>query len=210
MADAREHPTWRLRPPSLLPVDEVEFALSLDVAELTYGPYLFGFARSALPGDGTLLSLTPIGLVDEESGEVTAAAGLPENCSVDEIVPPAHGDLDEATRKKLETRYLSVLGRAPFDDVAHAVDDASRDAERPGSTPAGGASGLRHEPWVDFVCPVCGETTSSSVYRARRSEELRCSSCGASINLRTKESERELDSAEREWQAERERERRRG
>jgi len=210
MADAREHPTWRLRPPSLLPVDEVEFALTLDAAELTYGPYLFGFAKTTLPGDGTLLSLAPIGLVDGESGEVTTGAGLPESCSGDEIVPPAHGDLDAATREKLASRYLRVLGRALFDDIARAVDRAREDAERAGSTRAVGASGPRREAWVDIVCPECGETTSSSVYRARRSEELRCRSCGASISLRSEELQRELDRAEREWQAEQERERRGG
>ena len=69
MVDAREHPTWRLRPPSLLPVDEIELALSLDAAELAYGPYLFGFAKSPLPSDGTLLSLAPIGLVRDQMSE---------------------------------------------------------------------------------------------------------------------------------------------
>jgi transcription elongation factor Elf1 len=68
-----------------------------------------------------------------------------------------------------------------------------------------GASGSRHEAWVDIVCPECGETTSSSVYQARRSEELRCRNCDASISLRSEELQRELDRAEREWQAERER-----
>jgi hypothetical protein len=205
MAETREHRTWRLRPPSLLPVDEVEFALSLDAAELTYGPYLFGFAKTTLPGDGTLLSLAPIGLLDDESGEVTTGAGLPESCAGDEIVPPAHGDLDAATREKLASRYLRVLGRALFDDIARAVDRAREDAERAGSTRAQEAPGWHHEAWVDIVCPDCGETTSSSVYQARRSEELRCRSCGTSINLRSEEFEREFDRAEREWQAERER-----
>jgi hypothetical protein len=207
MADAREHPTWRLRPPSLLPVDEVEFALSLEAAELTYGPYLFGFAKTTLPGDGTLLSLAPIGLVDEESGEVTAAAGLPENCSADEIVPPAHGDLDEVTRKRLEARYLRVLGRSLFDDIARAVDRAREEAAHASSTRAEAGTEPRDEPWVDLVCPACGATTSSSVYRARRSEELRCHSCDASISLRSEDSQRELSRAEREWQVEQERER---
>jgi predicted RNA-binding Zn-ribbon protein involved in translation (DUF1610 family) len=210
IADARERRTWRLRPPSLLPVDEVEFALSLDAAELTYGPYLFGFAKTTLPGDGTLLSLAPIGLVDEERGEVTSGVPLPENCSGDEMVLPAPGDLDEATREKLASRYLRVLGRALFDEIARAVDSARADVAASGSTRAEGAAWPCHEARVDIVCPECGETTSSSVYQARRSEELRCDSCGASINLRSEEVQRKLDLAEREWQAERERERQGG
>jgi hypothetical protein len=152
MADARENSAWRLRPPSLLPVDEVEFALSL----------------------------APIG-------------------------PPAPGDLDAATREKLESRYLRVPGRALFDDVARAVNRARADVATPLAPRAEGAPWPRREARVDIVCPKCGTATSSAVYQARRSEELRCRSCDAAIGLRSEEFQRERDLAEREWQAEKER-----
>lgn len=200
MADQVEGFVWRLRPPSRLPGDDIDLALSVDAAELTFGPYLFAFARMSLPGDGLLLSLAPVGMVDEESGEVTSGSDLPEGCARDEIIPAPQGDFDAATRERLATRYLLVLGRALFDDVARAVSAARSVAHRPGVTSWRAVTAPEHEAWVDLVCPACGETTASPVRLARRSSAVRCRHCGATIDLTGEEVQRELDRAEREWQ----------
>ena len=145
MEDVQEHFSWRLRPASLLPVDDVELALSLDSAELTYGPYLFAFVKTPLPGDGTLLSLAHIGRVNAGSGQVTRGGPALEGCARDEIVPLAHEGLDPGTREKLEARYLRVLGQALFDDVARAVERVHRPAGTPGSADVEAGTAPDHE-----------------------------------------------------------------
>ncbi len=56
-----------------------------------------------------------------------------------------------------------------------------------------------HEARMDVSCVACGESTTESVYRIRRTQRLTCRSCGASIDLTPEQVGLDADRAEREW-----------
>ena len=122
MARAEEHFTWQLRAQGLVPADDIEVALTLDAAELTYGPYLFAFTKTPLADGSLLLSLQPRGRADGRGDGEGRDAEILDECPGDQVIPAVTGDLGPEQRRELEAHYLRILGRALFDDVAHIVE----------------------------------------------------------------------------------------
>ena len=61
--------------------------------------------------------------------------------------------------------------------------------------------GVQHEAWIEVGCPACGGRQTTSVYWARRHQEIKCPGCGATIGLSSEAFQSELDRAEHEWLA---------
>ena len=112
---------WQLETPHPRKGEAVEAVLGLDRAKLSYGPYLFDFRKSSSERGELVLTLTPDGgpyplrhpvLIGHDSHE--------------QVIPRAPAYLSAGERQDLEARYLRVLGRALFDDVAHLVKTGMR------------------------------------------------------------------------------------
>ena len=58
-----------------------------------------------------------------------------------------------------------------------------------------------HEARIVVLCPLCNEAVTTSVYWAQRNEKTTRPGCGAAIDLRSAETQREADQAERDWRA---------
>jgi hypothetical protein len=106
--------SWRLTDLAAPGGDVVEVALGLETAKLRCGPFAFDFAKSCTPSGGVLLTLRR----DGAPRLVEPADPLDHN---EQIVPGAPEDLPAEERRWFEARYLAVLGRGLFDDVAHLV-----------------------------------------------------------------------------------------
>ena len=108
----REAFCWRLTEPPIHEGDAVEVALGLEVARLGYGLLEFDFARSSSPSGELVLTLRCDG-----AGHVSEPLSLLDRN--EQAIPKAPEHLPAEARRSLEARYLEVLGRALFDDVAH-------------------------------------------------------------------------------------------
>jgi len=104
---------WRLSGASPADADIISAVLDLDAAKLSYGPFRFDFGKVRLPRGELNLTLAPAVGADAVD---RLALGCPE-----QVIPCAAAHLPAEERKSLEARYLEVLGRALFDDVARLV-----------------------------------------------------------------------------------------
>ena len=111
-----DHYTWHLESPPSEAGDPVETALGLDRARLGCGPYVFDFIRARSPRGELVLILTPDG--GASLGRRPAPISHREH---EQIIPSAPAYLRAEARERLEARYVQVLGRALFDDVAHLI-----------------------------------------------------------------------------------------
>jgi hypothetical protein len=107
-------PTWRLTEPPSPDGDAVVAALGLDAAKLRCGPVQFDFTKARTPSgelvltlrrDGDAHAVDPMGLLEDH----------------EQVIPKASERLSAEARDSAEVRYLRVLGRLLFDDVAHLV-----------------------------------------------------------------------------------------
>ncbi len=105
---------WRLSESPSPAGDAVEAALRLEVAKLSYGPLEFEFAKSRAPGGEVVLTLR----LDGATPMAERTNLLAHN---EQLVPRAPKSLPAKERASLEARYLEILGRGLFDDVAHLV-----------------------------------------------------------------------------------------
>jgi hypothetical protein len=111
-----DHYTWELKSPQSVAGDPVETALGLEEAKLSCGPCVFDFVRAHSPRGELVLILTPDG------GTPSARRPAPIcHREHEQVIPPAPAYLRAEARKRLEARYVQVLGRALFDDVAHLI-----------------------------------------------------------------------------------------
>jgi hypothetical protein len=107
---------WRLEIPCPSAGDEIQAVLHLDRAKLSYGPYGFDFRRGRSERGELVLTLTPDGGAYPLQRPVLTGHERHE-----QVIPRAPAYLSDAERRDLEARYLRVLGRALFDDVAHLI-----------------------------------------------------------------------------------------
>ena len=111
--DDRFH--WQLETPHPPTGGTIEAVLRLDRATLSYGPYLFDFKRGRTEHGELVLTLKPDG------GDPPRRPVLIGHDSHEQVIPKAPAYLSTRERRDLEARYLRVLGRALFDDVAHLI-----------------------------------------------------------------------------------------
>ena len=82
------------------------------MAKLSYGPLEFDFAKTCSRDGKVVLTL-------RRDGAVHVADPLSPLEHNEQAIPKAPERLRAEERKALEARYLKVLGRLLFDDVAH-------------------------------------------------------------------------------------------
>ena len=107
---------WQLRAPQPTTGEAIEAALALDEAKLTYGPYLFDFAKRRSPSGELVLTLTPNSGPYPDRRPVLIGHERHE-----QVVPEAPDSISAVVRGQLEARYLQTLGRALCNDVAALI-----------------------------------------------------------------------------------------
>ncbi len=105
---------WRLMEPVSADGDAVEVALGLEAARLRFGPVDFDFEKAYDPSRGVVLTLRR----DGAAHAVEPFDLLDHN---EQVVPKVLEDVPVVERESLEARYLRLLGKILFDDVANLV-----------------------------------------------------------------------------------------
>jgi hypothetical protein len=111
-----DHYTWQLESPPSVAGDPVETVLGLEEAKLSCGPCVFDFVRARSPRGELVLILSPDGGASRARHPVPICHREHE-----QVIPRAPAYLRAEARERLEARYVQVLGRGLFDDVAHLI-----------------------------------------------------------------------------------------
>lgn len=121
---ARTVPEWRLVDARGPGSDAVAAALAREAATLSCGPHRFDFAKThTLLGDVQLRLRHRADCACECDARLRRRNVL-EVRTIERLIPAVTGDIDEATRSRLEEARLSTFGRALFAHVAYLISVA--------------------------------------------------------------------------------------